>query len=106
MHGYALIKGFQYRISPGEKIKVPFLDNKEGEIVDIFPILMYDDGTGTRLGEACKDLIARATIVEQGKGKKVCVFKKKRRNDYRVKRNHRQKFTTILINEITKTGGN
>lgn len=103
MYGYAVIKGHQYRIVPGEEIKVPQLEINEGGQFDISPILMLNDGKEVMFGSACAGFIARATVLSHGRDNKITVFKKKRRKGYKVSRGHRQGFTAIRINEIVKT---
>ncbi len=100
MHGYAEIKGHQFRIVPGEEIKVPSLDVEEGSQYDISNILMYDDGKMQLFGEDCKKYVAKATVLSHGREAKIIVFKKKRRKDYKVKNGHRQGFTSLMINDI------
>jgi len=106
MHGYAEIKGHQFRIVPGEEIKVPSLDMEAGSRYEISNILMYDDGEKQLFGEDCKEFVAKATVVAHGRDEKVIVFKKKRRNDYRVKNGHRQGFTSLMIDDIVKSKEN
>ena len=103
MYGYAEIKGHQFRIVPGEEIKVPSIDAEEGSQYDILAILMYDDGKKQLFGEDCKKFVAKATVLSHGRDDKVIVFKKKRRKGYKVKNGHRQGFTALMINEIVKS---
>jgi large subunit ribosomal protein L21 len=100
---YAIIKtgGKQYRISPGDVLRVERLPGERGDEVILDQVLLVTDGVAVRVGQP---LVANATvrtqIVRQGKGKKVLIFKKKRRKNYRRKQGHRQLFTALQINEI------
>jgi large subunit ribosomal protein L21 len=101
---YAIIRtgGKQYQVSTGERLRVEKIDGNVGDSVELSEVLMVGDGEDVKIGlptlEGAK-VIAR--IVEQGKARKVLVFKKKRRKGYRVKRGHRQLFTALEIGEIS-----
>ena len=100
---YAVIKsgGKQYRVSPGDILRVERLDKKVGAVVQFEEVLAVNDGQTTVLGSP---QVARAqvvgTVVETGKAKKVIIFKYKRKKQYRVLRGHRQQFTAVKISEI------
>jgi len=102
MYAYAEIKGYQYRIAPGEEIQVPLFDISPGEKLEIAPLIAYYDGEKAIFGEACQGLSAKATVVSHGKSLRILVFRKKRRKDFRKRIGHRQGFTTIKIDEIVK----
>ena len=102
MYGYAEIKGHQFRIVPGEEIKVPSIDVEEGSQYDISNFLMYDDGKKQLFGTDCKNISAKATILSHGRNGKIIIFKKKRRKGYQVSNGHRQGYTALMINEIVK----
>ena len=101
---YAVVRtgGLQFRVSEGDLIRVPRMKSEVGEGIEISDVLALSVGgdvtVGTPLVESAK---VRAEVVGHGKGKKVIVFKKKRRKDYRVKKGHRQDFTEIRITGIT-----
>ena len=80
-------------LSPGEKV----------ELNDI--LLIHTDEGKTITGDEVKKTVAKATIVEQYKDKKVIIFKKKRRETYRKRFGHRQKHTMVKIDEINYKGG-
>lgn len=100
---FAVIKtgGKQYRVAEGETLHVEKLEGAVGTLVEIPEILSVGEGEGIKVGtptvEGAKVV---AEIVEQGKGKKVIVFKKRRRKGYMKKQGHRQLFTGIKIQEI------
>jgi len=101
---YAIIRtgGKQYQVAPGERVRVEKLAGEIGETVELADVLLVADGENVTIGQpVVSGAKVKAQIVEQDKGKKVLVFKKKRRKGYRVKRGHRQLFTGLEIKEIT-----
>ena len=99
---YAVIEsgGKQYRVSPGDVVKLEKIDVPVGEEVVFEQVLLVkNDQTivGNPLVAGAKVL---GEVVEQGKGKKIIVFKYKRRKGYRKKRGHRQLYTAVKIKEI------
>ncbi len=100
---YAVIKtgGKQYQVTEGDVIQVDLMRGNPGDTVEIDDVLMVktdsDVKVGTPLVEGAK---VSATIVDHVKGKKIIVFKFKRRKDYRRKQGHRQKHTKLRIESI------
>ncbi len=100
---YAVIKtgGKQYKVSEGEFLKVEKLEGEIGDSIEFAEILMVG-GENTVVGTP---LVAGASVTAkiavQGKGKKVLVFKSKRRKDSRKLRGHRQHLTVLKIEKIT-----
>ncbi len=100
---YAVIQtgGKQYRISPGDQIEVERLEGEEGDLVELNSVLLASDGQEVKVGtpflEGSKVL---ARIIRQGKGKKIVVFKYKRRKNYRRKKGHRQLLSLLRIEKI------
>ena len=94
---YAIVEtgGKQYKVAPGEKIKVEKLNAKEGEQVELKTLLIRDDN-----GEIKTEGKTIAEVKEHGKHKKVIVFKYKRKKNYKRWRGHRQQYTLIEIKEI------
>ncbi len=100
---YAVIKtgGKQYKVTSGDKLKVERLDAEPGSEITISDVLMVVDGSDVKVGKpVVESASVSATVLEHGKGKKVVVMKKKRRKGYKVKRGHRQHYTTLEIREI------
>ena len=101
----AIIKtgGKQYKVSQGDMIEVEKLESSTGDTVTLDQVLMVGEGDNIEVGSpyvsGCKVI---GEVVEQGKGAKIIVFKKKRRKNYRRKNGHRQLFTQLKITEITK----
>ena len=100
---FAIIQtgGKQYRVSPGDILRVEHLAGERGDEVVLEQVLLVADGDAIQVGQP---LVAGARVVSeilrQGKGKKIIVFKKKRRKKYRRKQGHRQLFTALEIKDI------
>jgi large subunit ribosomal protein L21 len=100
---YAVIKtgGKQYKVTEGEFLKVEKLDGEIGDSIEFAEILMVG-GDKTVVGTpVVAGASVTAKIAVQGKGKKVLVFKSKRRKDSRKLRGHRQHLTVLKIEKIT-----
>lgn len=104
---YAIIEtgGKQYKVAPGQTIKVERLSAVIGETVDLDKVLLIADAdkvtVGTPTIEGAKVV---ATAKEEGKDKKVIIFKYKAKTRYRKKRGHRQPFTKLSIDNIVMPG--
>ena len=101
---YAIIRtgGKQYQVAQGDQLRVESLSGVVGDSVELDDILLVADGDNVKIGSPKVDgAKVTATIVEQGKAKKVLVFKKKRRKGFKVKNGHRQNFTALRIEGIT-----
>ena len=101
---YAIIKtgGKQYKVSPGQTVKVELLEGNEGDKLELSDVLMVESDGDVKIGSPLlSGAKVVAEIVTQGRGKKVLVFKHKRRKSYRVLRGHRQSFTEIKVTEIS-----
>jgi large subunit ribosomal protein L21 len=100
---YAVIKtgGQQFRVTKGDKLSVQKLDAEAGKTVTLGDVMMINDGktakVGTPLVSGAK---VTAKVVEQTRGEKVVIFKKKRRQNYRRTKGHRQQLTVIEITDI------
>ena len=101
---YAIIRtgGKQYQVAAGDTLRVEKLQGEVGDTVELSDILLVADGDDVKIGQPVVDgAKVVAKIAEQGKAKKVMVFKKKRRKGYKVKRGHRQQYTALKIEEIS-----
>ncbi len=101
---YAVIKtgGKQYRVANGDVIAVEKLAGDPGSTVALAPVLMVDDDKSSTVGTPVVEGAAvNAEIVEQTRGDKIIVFKKKRRKGYRRTRGHRQDVTVLRITDVT-----
>ena len=95
--------GKQYKVSQGDLIKVEKLESDVGDKVTLSQVLMVGQGEDVEVGSPyVSNSKITGEVVEQGKGDKIIVFKKKRRKGYRRKNGHRQRFTQLKITEITK----
>jgi len=100
---YAIVRtgGKQYQVAAGDTLRVEKLPGEVGDIVELDDVLLVADGEKVTVGQPIVDgACVRAKIVEQGKAKKVLVFKKKKRKGYQVKKGHRQYYTALSIEEI------
>ena len=100
---YAVIAtgGKQYRVSEGAVLRVEKLDAEEGASIEFDRVLLVGDGETISVG---KPFLAggrvQATVMSQGKGRKVEIVKFRRRQNYRRTKGHRQHFTQIKITGI------
>jgi large subunit ribosomal protein L21 len=100
---YAVIKtgGKQYKVAPGEKLKVEQIPADVGAEVVIDQVLMVGDGDNVRLGQPIvAGATVKATVVAQGRHDKVTIFKMRRRKHYRKHQGHRQNYTELKIDSI------
>ena len=100
---YAIVKsgGKQYKIQEGDVIRVEKIPGDLDNPISFDQVLMFSDGETVRIGQPeLNDVTVKGHIVEQGKGKKIIVFKYKRRKRYRRKQGHRQQYTAIKIDQI------
>jgi len=101
---YAIVRtgGKQYQVACGDQVRVEKLEGGVGDSVDLNDVLMVVDGEEVKIGKPLLDNAkVTAVIAEQGKGKKVIVFKKKRRKGYCLRKGHRQAYTALKIEEIS-----
>jgi large subunit ribosomal protein L21 len=101
---YAVIKtgGKQYRVSPGDKLKVETLAAEVGEQVTLSDILAINDGASVRVGAPLIDGAAvTATVLAHGRHPKITIFKMQRRKHYAKNGGHRQNFTELRIDAIS-----
>jgi large subunit ribosomal protein L21 len=100
---YAVIKtgGKQYRVAPGEKLKVEQIPADIGSEVVLDQVLLVGNGDAVTVG---KPLVAGASVttkvLAQGRGIKVTIFKMRRRKHYQKHQGHRQNFTELSVESI------
>jgi large subunit ribosomal protein L21 len=100
---YAVIKtgGKQYKVAPGEKLKVEQIPADVGAEVIIDQVLMVGDGESVRLGQpVVAGVTVKAIVVAHGRGEKVTIFKMRRRKHYQKHQGHRQNYTELKIDSI------
>ena len=101
MYAVVKIKNQQYRVSPDLELQVPLLDNEVGDTLNFDEVLMLSDGDEIKVGAPTVDgASVAAEVLAHGRSRKIIVFKKKRRKNYRRKNGHRQHFTEIRITGI------
>jgi large subunit ribosomal protein L21 len=100
MHAIIETGGKQYRVAPGDVLRVEKLAGEAGTEVELKPVAVFrDEGdliAGANLGQA----VVKATILGEGRGKKVTVFKFKPKKQYKRTIGHRQDFTEVKVGEI------
>lgn len=104
---FAVIKtgGKQYRVAANDVLKIEKLDGNVGDIVEIGHVLAHGEGDDVTIGAPFVDgAVVTAEVVEQGRAKTVITFKKRRRQNSRRTRGHRQMLTTVRIDEILLAG--
>ena len=100
---YAVIRtgGKQYRVEPGDLVRVERLPNDVGAEVRFEEVLVAGDDSGVRVGRpTVEGATVLGTVVAQDRDRKILVFKKKRRKNYRRRRGHRQYVTTVRVTAI------
>ncbi len=101
---YAIIEtgGKQYKVNEGQRLRIEQVPGQVGQAIEFTRILAVDDGQGLSLGKPVVETAkVQGTIVQNGRARKVMVFKKKRRKGYQKRYGHRQSFTDVLIQEIS-----
>jgi len=104
---FAVIKsgGKQYKVAKDDVIRVEKLDAEAGASVDFNEVLLVGDDKGQTVGAPLVDgASVAATVLEQMRDRKIIIFKKKRRQNYRRKNGHRQHLTVLRIDEILTDG--
>ena len=100
---YAVVNsgGKQYKVQQGQVLRIEKIPGDVGNPVTFDRVLMFSDGENVSIGQPeLEDVAVEGHIVEQGKAKKIIVFKYKKRKRYRRKKGHRQEFTAVLIDGI------
>ena len=102
---YAIVNtgGKQYRVQPGDTVRVEYLRADEGDLVELEDVrlLSDDDGEVAVGAPTVEGAKVTAEVVRQGRGKKVIVFKYKAKTRYRRKNGHRQNFTELRVTDIS-----
>ncbi len=100
---YAVIKsgGKQYRVAPGEKLKVELIPADVGAAVVLDQVLMVGEGESVRVGQPMlAGATVTATVLAHGRGEKLRIFKMRRRKHYQKHQGHRQGYTELKIDDI------
>lgn len=98
---YAIVENGskQYKAEVGSVIKFEKLNKNVGDVVE-FPVVLVSDENGVKVAEEAKAFKAVGEVTEQGKAKKIVVFKYKAKKNERKKQGHRQPFTAVKITDI------
>jgi large subunit ribosomal protein L21 len=100
---YAVVRtgGKQYRVAPGESLKVESIVADVGATVTLGEVLMVGEGADVRVGQPLlAGASVKATVVAHGRGEKLRIFKMRRRKHYQKHQGHRQNFTELKIDDI------
>ncbi len=100
---FAVIRtgGKQYRVQKDYKILVEKIEAKQGDSIKLDEVLFLSDGKTSTIGAPkIEGATVTAKVVDQKRGPKILIFKKKRRQNYRRKRGHRQDLTLVQITDI------
>ena len=104
---FAVIKtgGKQYKVAKDDVIVVEKLNGEAGEVVAFDSVLMVGEGADTKAGAPfIEGVCVAGEVIEQTRGDKILVFKKKRRQNYRRTSGHRQDLTVVRITDILTDG--
>lgn len=99
---YAIIAtgGKQYKVAEGDEVRVEKLDAQAGDTITFDQVLAVRDDESLKAGKDAAGATVTATVMEQGKAKKVIVYKYKRKTGYHKKNGHRQAYTQVKIEKI------
>jgi len=100
---YVIIRtgGKQYKVSPGDTIRVEKIAGQVGDTVELKDVLLYAEGENVLTGQpVLPNVRITGQIMGQRRAKKVIIFKKKRRKGYSKRQGHRQSLTSLQIKEI------
>jgi large subunit ribosomal protein L21 len=101
MHAVIKTGGKQYRVAPGDTVKVETLAVEVGQQVTLSEVLTVSDGSEVKVGSPfVAGASVVATVVGHGRHDKVTIFKMKRRKHYQKHQGHRQNFTELRIDSI------
>ncbi len=100
---YAVIEtgGKQYRVQEGDIITIEKLNAAVGDVVTFDKVLVLGEGKDIKVGAPYVGTAVTGTVVENGKGQKVIIFKYKAKKDYRKKQGHRQPYTKVKIESLS-----
>jgi large subunit ribosomal protein L21 len=101
MYAVVEVGGKQFRVAPGDVIKVDTLAGDVGSEVEFSSVLaVMNDSNELTVGSALAEARVKGTISEHGRGDKVIVFKFKRKKQYKRTIGHRQNYTAVKVSEI------
>ncbi len=99
------IAGKQFKVTENINLVVPKLRAKVGDKVKLDKVLLFEDEKTKKVGGSFVDgAVVEATVVNHDRKDKILVFRKKRKKNFKVKKGHREQFTTIHIDSIKQSG--
>jgi large subunit ribosomal protein L21 len=101
---YAVIRsgGKQYRVAPGQTVRLEKVAGDVGAKVELGDVLLVENEGNVQVGNPLvTNAKVQATVVENDRAKKIIIFKKKRKKQYRRTNGHRQDYTAVRIDSIT-----
>lgn len=104
---YAVFKsgGKQYKVAENDVVKLEKLEGNAGEVIKLADVLALGTAKGITVGAPfVEGAVVTAEVLGQEKDEKVIIFKKKRRQNYRRKRGHRQQITIVRILDVSGKG--
>ena len=97
--------GKQYRVQEGRPVTIERLPGEAGQSIELNDVLMLADGDNITIGApAVEGARVLGTITEQGRAKKILVFRYKNKTRARKKNGHRQQFTTLMVDDVLASG--
>lgn len=100
---YAIIRdrGMQYRVEPGQVMRIDLIDVEAGSLIELSEVMLVSGEGEARVGTPLVDgAVVRAEVLGEEKGDKIVVFRYKSKKRYRRRTGHRQRYTQIKITEI------
>lgn len=101
---YAIVDTFgsQVKVEEGKRVLVPYIDEEAGKEIELDKVLLFSDGKEIQVGQPyLKNVKVKCILIGEQKGKKIIVFKYKKRKRYSKKRGHRQLYSILEIDKIS-----
>ncbi|MDX1971685.1 MAG: 50S ribosomal protein L21 [Candidatus Sumerlaeia bacterium] len=104
---YAVIKqgGRQYKVTTGDVIQIDLIHSEAGSAVELANVYMLYDGSQLHIGKpTVAGAVVEAKVVREGRGRKIEIYKYKRRQGYTKRQGHRQEFTEVRVTAVKLNG--
>lgn len=102
MYAIVEVSGKQFKVANSEYLRIPLQNAEANDVLEFANVMLIDDEGKVEIGTPfVKNAVVTAHVVEHARERKIIVFKKKKRKDYKVKRGHRQGYTLIQVDSIT-----
>jgi large subunit ribosomal protein L21 len=102
MYALVSINGRQYKAEKGARLKVDLLSRPKGDLMEFDSVLLTSDGGTVRIGTPyVSGATVKAVVEEEGRDRKIVVYKYRRRKGFHKKRGHRQSFSVLRVEDIT-----